>query len=99
MVLPIDLQTVVGQMNNAGRIQQQQQSVAMELQNAQIVKDAKRLKDMDSQVSDTKRVDSNEVKDATKKSNSNKYKQPEKKENKDTESLSSEQGRIIDISG
>lgn len=67
MVSPIDLQTVVGQMQTAGRVQQAQQTAAMDLQSSQMIKDARRLRELDEQVEDTRATDGvEETKDATK---------------------------------
>ena len=42
--MPIDLQTVVGQMSNVGKLQQTQQMASIELLKEQNVQDAKRVK-------------------------------------------------------
>jgi hypothetical protein len=100
VVLPIDLQTVVGQLNSAGRIQQQQQTAGMDVQNAQMIKDSRRLKEMDEQVDDAKRVDSDEVKDSTKKNTGGRGSESQHKEEEEEGTPPPpNQGRIIDLEG
>ena len=101
MVLPIDIQTVVGQMSNVGKLQQTQQMASLELLKEQNLQDAKRVKSHADQVEETKETEQGNVGDATQGSGAGQDFTGQKKEEEGKDEIppSATKGKIIDTLG
>jgi hypothetical protein len=102
MVLPIDVQTVMSQMTNVGKMQQQQQLAALETQQQNRMEDAKKLKEMDEQIETVAEIDNIEVSDALKRERQRQENLPGKRKEQEDGDESTEKkpkGRIIDTVG
>jgi hypothetical protein len=101
MVLPIDIQTVVSQIANVGKIQQTQQMASLELLKEQNIQDAKKVKANEELVESTRETEQGAVGDATQGSGGGQGFTGQKKEEegKDEVPPSATKGKIIDTLG